>query len=339
MELPENGPRRARLDWNESPLGPPAAAVAGLIAGALRLHRYPRGLNEEVTAALAARHGVSPSSVLLTNGVDEATDLVLSVVAAAWCVTPGFDGYRHRAGALGKAVRDIPLDADWQPTTPPSAFRAGGAVFLAQPGNPTGNVFDPRWLAGVLAEAELVMVDRTYRHFDDADPGAGVSRDNLVEFTSFSKEYGLAGIRLGVLVGPEELISVLRERQCFHSVDSVSLYAARGALQDRRYLAELRRYTDEARPRFAAALSACDAIAEVRAGKANFLLARCAEGWAPERFVDALAAHGVWVKDCAGLGLPGWLRVSIGTPDDLALLTEALEALTEAASPARDAAA
>jgi histidinol-phosphate/aromatic aminotransferase/cobyric acid decarboxylase-like protein len=86
----------ALLDWNESPIGPPPLAVKRVIDAADRLHRYPRGLTEEVTASAASYFGVANERVMLTSGVDEATDITLSLGTRAWGLQPGFDGYRDR---------------------------------------------------------------------------------------------------------------------------------------------------------------------------------------------------------------------------------------------------
>jgi histidinol-phosphate aminotransferase len=322
-----------RLDYNESPLGPPPAAIARLQAHATDLHRYPRGLLEEVRAGIAARHGLPPDSLLLTNGVDEAIDLTLTLTDKAWFVSPGFDGYGDRAETAHRPGTTIPLDDRWEPVTPPEKLTAGGCLFLAQPHNPTGNMFSPDWVRGAVDSAALTFLDLTYAGFA-VDPGALsalAGRRSVLTFQSFSKAYGLAGIRLGVLSGHPEVIDAMRRRQRFHSVDAVALHAAAGALEDDDYQAQLRRYICAMRPRYAAALSAHPVIHSVRDTQANFVLARCHRLWTTAEVADRLAAEGVWIRDCGSLGLPGWLRISIGTSEDLNRLHSGLDAVRSTA--------
>jgi histidinol-phosphate aminotransferase len=129
----------ALLDWNESPIGPPALAVKRVIDAAERIHRYPRGLMEEIAVLAAGHFGVAPENILLTAGVDEAIDITLSLAARAWGVQPGFDGYEDRVRTNGKPFHPIPLGAD-------------PAV----------------WIARIRAVAGHVFIDETYQEFSSA---------------------------------------------------------------------------------------------------------------------------------------------------------------------------
>src|SRR5438309_12012441 len=102
LQPPAVGAPDVLLDWNESPIGPSAMAVQRVVQAAPYLHRYPRGVVEEVSALTAGYLGVSPGEVLLTAGVDEAVDLALRLAARAWVSRPGFDGFPERAPAAGK---------------------------------------------------------------------------------------------------------------------------------------------------------------------------------------------------------------------------------------------
>lgn len=321
-----------RLDWNESPFGPPAAAVARVLANARDLHRYPRGLLEAVTEAVALDNGVEPESVLLTNGVDEAIDLALLSVDTCWFVTPGFDAYADRARVLGRTARPIPLDASWRPALRPAELaEAGGAVFLAQPHNPTGQLFPAEWTDEVISRAELVFLDTTYADFSSRpaslahpEPRDAARHPRLLMFRSFSKGHGLAGVRLGALIGAPRLLTRLRSRQRFHSVDSVALHAVAGALADPDHRARLRAHILAERPHYVAELATQPIFTEVRDTHTNFVVARCREDLSSAEVVKRLAEHDVWVRDGGPLGLPGWLRITVGTSDDLLRLAGAL---------------
>ncbi|MEU3613590.1 histidinol-phosphate transaminase [Streptomyces sp. NPDC006872] len=322
-----------RLDWNECPLGPSPRGIARVRAASTALHRYPRGLLGEVTAAVAADENVSCDAVLLTNGVDEAVDLVLALTDTAWYVSPGFDSYPDRAVVRGVAMNRIGLDADWQPTVAAHRLKGRGTVFVAQPHNPTGSLFRADWLDDVVHGADLVFLDTTYADFSD-DPAAWAPASRpagrhprLLHFRSFSKSHGLAGIRLGALIGAPSLIRELSRRQRFHSVDSVALHALAGSLEDPEHRARIREQVLTLRPRYVRALRRHPLFAEVRDTHANFVVCRCLPGSDSADVTRALAEADVWVRDCAPLGLAGWLRISVGTADDLTRLLSALDSV------------
>jgi histidinol-phosphate/aromatic aminotransferase/cobyric acid decarboxylase-like protein len=323
----------ALLDWNESPLGPSPLAVRAVREAAAQLHRYPRGLLDDVCELTAIHLGVAHTQVLLTAGVDEAVDIALSLADAAWGVQPGFDGYPDRAAAQGKPFRPIALGADWHPIrTRAGSLAAGDMVFIAQPNNPTGNFFDARWLADIRRTAGYLFLDETYQEFSSRPSIAGqTARDpRLLVYRSFSKALGLAGIRLGCLVGHPETIEALRPLRRFYPIDSVSLHAAAATLADGEFTRRLVSYVIEARADLARILADCGAFACVRQTEANFVIAQPFPSAAP-RVLSALERDCIRVKPCDSLGLPGWLRVSVGSPEDQRRLGAALAGIGQAA--------
>ncbi|WP_165845351.1 pyridoxal phosphate-dependent aminotransferase [Streptacidiphilus pinicola] len=320
----------ALLDWNESPIGPPPLAVKRVVDAADRLHRYPRGLLEEVTALAAAHHGVATDQVLLMAGVDEAIDMTLSLADRAFGLVPGFDGYPDRAAANGKAFHPIPLDADWQPRVGvPAGLGSDDIVYLAQPGNPTGNLLSPAWIDTLRETAGYVFVDETYQEFS-SQPGilarTGGPQPGLLVYRSFSKAAGLAGIRLGCLVAEARVIARLEPLRRFMPIDAVSLHAAAGLLEEPAFMTRLAHYVREGRAELCGLLRGSGLFAEVRESETNFVLAR------PDASVHAalaavLAEDGVRVRDCSGVGLAGWLRISVGTPEDHDRLGHSLDRL------------
>lgn len=323
IEVPSNGSRYAvtdvLLDWNESPIGPSAKAVERVVRAAPSLHRYPRGVAEEVTALTADYLGVAPDEVLLTAGVDEAVDLALRLIQRAWVVRPGFDGFVDRAAVAGKPVSVMSLGPDWQPPRRPDPSIGGSDMaFLAQPNNPTGNVFAEQWLADLRRAAPFVFLDETYLDFSARRTALTAIRrePGLLVFRSFSKAFGLAGTRLGCLVADARTLAGLRPRQRFLPVDSISLQAVAGTLQDTAHIERLINYVRQARPALADMLRTCGLFSEVRDTEANFVLA------SPRTEVASAVGSGllseqIKVKACDVLGLPGWLRISVGSQDDL----------------------
>ncbi|GAA1912930.1 histidinol-phosphate transaminase [Streptomyces sodiiphilus] len=305
------------MDWNESPLGPPPAAVERVIAAAGQLHRYPRGLMTEVTELAAAHLGVTPEHILLTAGVDEAIDITLSLAERAWGVEPGFDGYVERAAANNRPFRGIPLDADWQPAVDKVDAGAGDIVYLAQPDNPTGMLYDIDWIRRVRETAEYLFLDETYHEFSTRPSVLPAAADSagLLVYRSFAKAMGLAGIRVGCLVAEPALIARLSPFRRFMPIDAVSLHAAAGLLSSPSFITRLKDHVLTARPLLAAALRESGLFAEVRDTEANFVMAEPMPGTG-EHVLAALASERILVKECRGLGLPGWLRISVGTLAD-----------------------
>jgi histidinol-phosphate/aromatic aminotransferase/cobyric acid decarboxylase-like protein len=260
------------LDWNESPIGPPESAIRRVIQAARNLHRYPRGALDEVTVLAAGYLGVRVAGVLLTAGVDEAADLALSLVQRGWGVQPGFDGYADRAQANGKPFEVIPLDGDWQP--PADWQRALGwhhadddaMAFLAQPNNPTGNLFSEDWVISVRHASRYVFVDETYPSYAPASADEAVTDPGLLVYRSFSKAMGLAGIRLGAVVADAETIDQLRPLRRFMPIDAVSLNAAAGVLEDTAFVEGLTTHVLQARPELVKILrdSASSATSRIR---------------------------------------------------------------------------
>jgi histidinol-phosphate/aromatic aminotransferase/cobyric acid decarboxylase-like protein len=319
------------LDYNEAATGPARAAVSRILEHVEELHLYPRGLHQRAEAAVAEAIGVDDAQVILTCGVDEATDLVLLHVNRATSFVPGFNGYWHRAEALGVPMRRLPLDDDWEPATdlgPP-----GGALFVAQPNNPTGHRFaGTAWLRAAAGHFDLVLVDETYRSF--ADPPAPTALElelpNVCVFRSFSKDYGLAALRIGALAGAPAVIAALRERKAFYTVDGLSLHGLLGALDDPAAIDDAVWHVRRLRPRYAATLRAAPIVAEVRETDCNFVVFRPVDGWRAAAAVEALADRGVRVTDCALFGMDGWVRVSVGGEHALESLSRALDDLVEA---------
>jgi histidinol-phosphate aminotransferase len=322
---PGTADNEALMDWNESPVGPPPSAVKRVIEAAPTLHRYPRGLIQEVTGLVAAHLGVDRRQVLLTAGVDEAIEIALTLGDRGWGVEPGFDGYQDRIETAGKPFHGIPLGADWQPLADCTGLGEGDVVFLAQPANPTGNLFAPEWIDRVRADAGHVLLDETYLDFSSRDTVLDQIGDDprLLVYRSFSKSFGLAGIRVGCLAASADVIARLAPVRRFMPIDAVSLHAAAGVLEDPDFVDRLVAHVLEARPALAASLRDSGRFSEVRDSEANFVLARLHPHSAVQT-MELLDHAAIRVKDCEPLGLPGWLRVSVGSWDEQRRLGEAL---------------
>ncbi|HEY5335009.1 MAG TPA: histidinol-phosphate transaminase [Mycobacteriales bacterium] len=325
--LTTNGlaPGELLLDWNESPLGPPSAAVRRVVDAAHHLHEYPRGLMEEVTALAAGYLSLPASHLLLTSGVDEALDLTMTLADRGWAVTPGFD-FHARVVACDKPFHDIPLGSDWQPAAFPEKLGVRDAVFIAQPGNPTGNLIEPSWIDKFQATAGYFFRDETYQEFCSVPSilASGLNDDRTLVYRSFAKAFGLAGIRVGCLIARPELIDRLAPFRRFMPIDAVSLHAAAGVLEEPGFITTLASHVLRLRPLLVAVLKDSGLFVDVRDTETNFVIARVGPGQA-DAFVAALADHRIRVKSCDYFGLHDWIRIGVGTEDGLRRLADTLD--------------
>lgn len=316
----------AALDSNESPIGPPQAAVQAAVDGLSSLHRYPRRAHQKLISVMADKWKVDAESLIVTNGVDEAIDLVLPLANSVVCTVPGFDAFWTRPESQGIPVTRIPLDDDGQPTVSPHQACRDSLAFIARPNNPTGTIIGKSWVDALREVARLAVVDETYIDFscDEGFLRRIGGQGDLCVFRSLSKSLGLAGLRIGALVSTPALAARLRERQRFYPADTISLQAATAALADDEYIERHSKYVIDCRTRLSELLKQSALFVEVRDTQANFVIARCADATAAADMERQLREHDVLVRECALFGYPGRLRISAGSPRDLQKLRSAI---------------
>ncbi len=303
---------RLRLDRNEGP--PPAgaagAALAGLDPEAMR--RYPDAA--AVERRLAARAGLEPAQVLVTGGGDEAIDrccrLMLAPGRRGLVHVPTFEMIERSAELAGAAAARVPWTDGPFPAgamlDAAAAAEAAGEpvrlVALVTPNNPTGlavPVADVRRIAGALPRA-LILVDAAYVEFDDPSlPAAVLGPPNVVVVRTFSKAWGLAGLRCGWVAGPAEVVAGLRAAGGPYSVTGATLAAVGALLEagvepDPCYLARV------ARERTALAAAFRAAGASVPDSRANFVTPLLPDAARAAAVADALAADGIAVRRFGG---------------------------------------
>lgn len=322
-----------KLASNENPLGMSPAAKEAISRALAELPRYPDGNGFALKAALSAETGVPASGIVLGNGSNDVLDLVaralLSPQSEAIFSQYAFAVYPLATMATGARpvavqARDFGHDLDAMVTAITKRTRV---IFIANPNNPTGTFLPGEAVAAFLAKVPqdvLVVLDEAYTEYlaesDRYDSIAWLTQyPNLLVSRTFSKAYGLAGLRVGYGLGSAEVIDLLnRVRQPFN-VNSLAQAAATAALGDHAFLER------------SASLNHC--------GMAQLTTAFAALGltWIPSRgnFVtvnvgDAAAINqrlleqGVIVRPIAGYGMPEWLRVSVGLPEENTRLIEAL---------------
>ena len=341
-------PEIVKLASNENPLGPSPRAVEAIVAAAKSLHYYPDASGYAVRSRLAGRLGLGLDQIVLGNGSD---DLIANLAHAVIgderddevvVGKPSFVRYAAAAELADCRLVEIPMgenlryDLDAMAGAVTDRTRL---VILANPNNPTGTIARREEFARFLDRLPrglLVVIDEAYFEYAESDPDYPRTLDLVVQgrpvfvLRTFSKAYGLAGLRLGYGFGPVELIDAIdRVRQPF-AVNALAQAAAIAALEDEEHL----RRTLEANRRGMAMLRELLDELGLRAPEshANFLLV---DYGGPSRPIyQALLAHGVIVRPGDVLGVPNHLRISVGTEGEIARLAGALRAVMASGVPA-----
>lgn len=338
------GNRTVKLSSNEGAFGPPPDAMAAYHAAATELHRYPDGGTIALREAIGARFGLDPRRVVCGNGSDD----LLQQLALSYCgrgdeiimSAHGFVYYEIIGQYAGATVRKAPerhmrTDIDALLAQVSAATRV---VFVANPNNPTGSMLTGRDLdrlrAG-LPEEVLLVVDAAYAEYvDDVEYEAGArlvdAAANTVMTRTFSKMFGLGGIRVGWCYAPDAVVEVMNRVRGPFNVSLPAQAAAIAALKQPGWLEAGRAHNLHWRGWLAEQLTAFGIKVWPSAG--NFILAdfATAEG---ARAADAhLRAHGIIVRGVTGYGLPQALRITIGTEEECRAVAAAM---AEFAAPPR----
>ncbi len=321
----EDRPHRVKLDANENPYPLPAPVQAAVQEALSRVpaNRYPDPEGRALKRQLAAAAGVPPEQILLGNGSDELIQMILVAVgrpgAAVLAPVPTFSMYSVTAQALGLRFVEVP-PAEGFALDRPLFLRKleeaqPAATFIAYPNNPTGNCYDPDTIrAGLAAAAGVVILDEAYVDFSGKTflpelPG----HPHLLILRTLSK-VGLAGLRVGYLVGHEAVIAELEKVRLPYNLNALSQAAAAVVLKHRDLLRQQVRAIVAERERLATALRALPGLT-VFPSEANFLLVRTAR---PAREVfRGLLDRGILVRDFGDAPhLRECLRITVGTPEE-----------------------
>lgn len=312
-----------RLDFNENTLAcSPAVKRAISSMTAAELTRYPE--REPVEALAAERLGLASEQVILTNGVDEAIHVLCQAFLDAGdellLPVPTYTMYAIYASATDATLRTVQADARFE--FPFEALKAAitpktKLIAIANPNSPTGSIASRDQLIA-LAEAAphaILLVDEAYYHFYGQTVIDLIGKlPNLIVARTFSKAYGLASLRLGLLAGPASLLRWVRRVLSPYSVNAVALTALRAALEDTAYIDWYVAQIKQARAEFLVALD--DAGLQYWPTEANFVLVNI--GPAHREFVTAMRDRGILTRDrSSDPGCDGLVRITIGTPEQM----------------------
>jgi len=329
------------LGSNENPLGPSPKAVAAVRAALPELHRYPDPLSGDLRDALARAHGLRREQFLLGDGSHELLMQLAQAFAGPGAGVLasefGFAVYAIAAKAAGapfRAAPALPRDAAMPRGHDLGAIAAAvdadtRLVFLCNPNNPTGTWFPTAELRAFLQGLPLrvlVVVDEAYLEYVD-DPalqsalGLLGEFPNLVVTRTFSKAYGLAGLRVGYACAHPDLLALLERLRESFNVGIPGLAGAEAALGDLEHLRSARAFNRSERAWLAGELAMRNL--KVAPSQTNFLLVDFGRLAAPVE--AALVGEGVVPRPMAGYGLPDCLRLTIGSREDNLRLLAALD--------------
>ena len=322
-----------KLASNENPLGPSPAALAAIERALQRLHLYPDGNAFYLKEKLARHLQVQPANLILGNGSNEIIEFVghallrpgTNIVVSQYC----FAIYPIVARLFGADVLVAPArDYGHDPEAMLSLINERtSAIFVANPNNPTGTLLEAaqvRQIVEKVPENVLLVMDEAYLEFLDQPTDllplirAG-TRNNLLLMRTFSKIYGLAGLRIGYGVGAAGLVGALEKIRQPFNITSPAQVGALAALEDTEHVARTRQNNRDGRAYLEKELRKLNL--EVVPSAANFLLAHVGDG---ARIFQLLQEHGVIVRPMHGYQLPEWIRISVGTPAENARCIEVL---------------
>lgn len=326
-----------KLASNENPLGPSPRAVEALQRIAGSVHRYPDGACFRLRAKLAGRLGVDPGQLVFGCGSDELLELIAKAMLGpgdemvfAW---PSFAMYPIVCEGMGAATVRVPLGADLAHDLPAMARAVGErtrVVVVCNPNNPTGTSVGREALERFAAELPpdvLLVLDEAYceyaRRPDFPDALAVLrGRPSTAVLRTFSKLYGLAGLRVGYGAFERELASYLERARHPFNVSLVAEEAALAALDDDAHVERSRAVNEEGIAYLTKALG--ELGIRVWATDANFVLAEAG----PDVYTPLLR-EGVIVRPLAGFGLPSHVRITVGTRPENERLVSALRRVRE----------
>ena len=335
--------RVVKLASNEGPLGPFPQAVAAMERATAELNRYPDGGAYRLRAALAERHGVRFEEIAVGSGADGLIDGISQAVLdpgdEVVCGWPSFASYVIYSLKLGAEPVRVPLrdhrydlDALLSAVTPHTKL-----VYICHPNNPTGTMNTRAELDAYFEHVPshvLTVLDQAYfEYIDDPDYADGIeeyfkSGRRVIVLRTFSKIYGLAGLRVGYGVGDTELVTAMGKTRRAFDVTTPAQEAALASLDDADELARRRELNARGRATLERVLRD-GGYEAVGPAVGNFLYVDVDDD--AHVIFDALLRQGVIVRPLAGFGAARAIRVTVGTEDEHAFLAEALSRIGTAA--------
>ena len=296
------------------------------------LNRYPDPRQKTLKGKLASIKGISPDSLFLGNGSDEAIDLLFRVFCVpgadnAVAITPSYGMYGVAAGMNDVEFRQVRLREDFTLDSDAlldSCDEHTKLIFICSPNNPTGNVFPEEKIAFLLGQFHgVVVLDEAYIDFSSTPSLISLLDDypNLVVLQTLSKAWGMAGLRIGLAIARPEIVSLMSKVKYPYNLNILSQEMALSKLDEARLSRRVSEIIAQ-RIRLARELPNCPSVKRIYPSEANFLLVRFDE---PDAMYQRLLDAGVIVRNRSRVpGCEGCLRITVGTPAENDRLLEAL---------------
>lgn len=326
-----------KLASNENPLGVSPLAQEAIVRAAGQVFRYPQNHSPRLTSAIGEAMGVPPGLVVAGNGSDELIDLLFRVLARPGkdnvvCYEHCFSMYGLTARLCGVEYREVPRGEGYRLPLESLAEAVDGntsMVFVTSPDNPTGlaaKAEELMVLSGVLPSGAVLVVDEAYMDFswppeEYSMLSAVQELDNVVVLRTFSKAYGLAGLRLGYGVLPQWLADHVRRARPPFTVNLVAEEAALAVLADDNFYSATLEVVFKGRERLLKRLP--ELGCEVWPSQANFVMFR--PPYPADQVCEELLKRGVIVRHLKSFGLADNIRVNVGTGPETEAFLKALE--------------
>jgi histidinol-phosphate aminotransferase len=332
-------PGTAMLMRNENPYGPSPAALKAIAEHAAHGCYYANGGEQALAAAIAQRHGLTPAHILIGAGSNEVLNCATMALGRKGGIVASdltFDPPLRYAEGKGVPMTRVPLKADLSQDLDRIASAVTpdtSAVHICNPNNPTGRLIpaaDVRALAAALPGHVTLILDEAYNELTP-DPAANTlidrvkAGDNIIIARTFSKIYGLAGLRIGYAIARPDLIAKLKPWSMSVGNSTAGLAAALATYDDAEFLAFSRAKIVEARQLLTEA--ATKAGLETLPSATNFVYVKVPDA---DRLQKALQAQSILIRGSYGPKWTEWSRVSCGKMEDVARYAEALPALVRA---------
>ena len=311
-----------KLSSNENPWGASKAAKDALVRASLSLHRYPSTDHAGLRTAIGEVWGLNPERIICGNGSGELLMLIAQAYAGkgdeVLFTEHGFAMYPIYANANGAkpvvvAERERVVDVD---ALLAACTKKTKVVYVANPANPTGTMLgeaDLERLADGLPPQAILVIDGAYAEFVEGyDGGASLveARDNVIMTRTFSKIYGLGGLRIGWAYGPQAMIDVMMRLRGPFNLSAPALAAAEAAMRDQAHTEKCRAENAKQRDWMAGALAEMGLPSDTSC--ANFILVRFASEDEAVACNDYLTRQGILLRYVGNYGLPNGLRITVG---------------------------
>lgn len=311
-----------KLSSNENPFGPGDVAVAMYKRAGHALHRYPSTDHMALRTAIAQAHDLDAERIICGSGSDEIISLLCQAYAGRGTevIYPEHGFAMYKICTLAAGAQPVPVPEKKRVVDVDAILKAATSktrlVFIANPANPTGTMVSDKELsrlAANLPEHILLVLDGAYVEYVDGFDGSAKlvdRRENVMMTRTFSKMYGLGGLRVGWGYGPAHVIDVLNRIRAPFNLAEPQLATAQAAIGDQAHVTKCRAENARMRTWLTGALR--DLGLGVDESYANFVLARFANPEVTDRCNEHLKKAGLIVRQVGNYGLPNALRISIG---------------------------